>query len=419
MQEEYLHYLFKQKYFGRFFVTSKGETVEVIEHGRLNTNAGPDFLEAKIKFDGKIWAGPIEFHVKSSDWIKHKHQFDSAYNNVIAHFVYENDLAIFTNQFELPTIELKNFINNEHFEHYKKFKNNKSWVACANQIQSVDPFIIYQQKEVAFFNRMMRKSTAILIDFDLYQGDELKIMLHALAKVFGGKVNHAPFVQLAKKINWQHLSRFNNDLKAYEAYCFGLAGFLNFEEALDKYANELQSNYLHFKKLFDLVELNGNEWKFSRMHPPGFPTIRIAQFASLLKLLFTNGIGNITWANLDALEITLSEYWQQHYHFAKKHQKNLSGLSKDFKNLLYINAYIPFLFAKGTLLDQPSLKEFAFDAMNLVTSEKNSIISNWSKLGVKSKTAFDSQALIELKNEFCQQQKCLNCKIGQNIIGLT
>ncbi|MFD1553847.1 hypothetical protein DNU06_09335 [Putridiphycobacter roseus] len=417
MQEEYLHYLFHKKYFGRFFKTAKGVSIEVIDHGVLNTNAGPDFLEAKIKFDGKIWAGPIEFHVKSSDWLKHKHQFDTAYNNVIAHFVYENDMAIYTQAFELPTVELKSFINIDHFTHYQKFKNSKAWVQCAQQLGDLDDFILYQQKEKAFLERMFRKSTAVLEAYDRFAGDESSVMLHVIAKVFGGKVNQEPFMQLVAKIDWQHFRHFHVDLQSFEAYCFGLAGFLNFTKAPDAYAEALQNIYGYQKKMWKLEGLKEMEWKFSRMHPAGFPTVRIAQFASLLKVLYKTGIGNVDWENFDAQDIAISIYWQTHYHFAKTQRKSRKSLSKDFKYLLYINAYIPFLFAKGIRLDRSALKEHALEAMNHIPAEKNTILKNWSKVGVQAKTAFDSQSLIEMKNEYCKQQRCLQCKIGQKLIG--
>ncbi len=411
MQEEYLHYLFKHQFFSNTFTSVKGESIEIINRGQHNHNAGPDFLEGKITYDNKVWAGHIEFHVKSSDWLKHGHQNDVNYNNVIVHFVYEYDRPIFIDGYEVPTIELKNLIDRAHYNHYLKFKNSKDWIACSAQIHLVNDFTIFQQKEKALINRLIRKSDIILQDIKRFKGNQHKAFWIALGKVFGGKVNAEAFASLVFKIEAHHLAHLNYDLKELEAYCFGIAGFLNNPLVVDDYFDELREKFWYQQKLFDMESLNEKIWKFSRMRPGNFPTIRIAQFASLLAKTKFNYVALKPNA-LKLLTLDLSRYWQQHYHFGKKSTRMNSGLTLTFKSLITINALLPFLFAVGLINDQAELKESAIDALSDIKSESNSIIKHWRELDISSKTAFDSQALIEQKNEFCDKSMCLNCKIG-------
>jgi hypothetical protein len=415
MQEAYLHYLFKQKLLPNSYLTSKGEQIEVINRGVHNHNAGPDFLEGKIKFDGKVWAGHIEFHVKSSDWYKHNHQIDDNYNNVIVHFVYENDGPVFINNFEIPTIEIKEYVDHGHYQHYVSFRNVKDWIPCANQIQKVDPFYIFHQKEKALLNRLIRKSDDIIEDIQRYKGNQYKGFWIALGKVFGGKVNADVFAELAQKIELHHLAKLNYDQLDIEAYCFGLAGFLDSNEKRDDYFELLKEKYDYQKNLFHLQSLQAKSWKFSRMRPGSFPTIRLAQFAAILAE--TKGEYHFFETNkLNKLSIPLSPYWKKHHHFNKSSKQNHAGISPAFKALITINAFLPFLFAQGTIVNHSHLREKALEELRHVKPEYNSIIKQWKAHHVPVDNAFDSQALIEMKNEFCDHNKCLQCAIGVQLL---
>lgn len=415
MQEEYLHYLFKHNFFSNEFVTIKGEALEVIDRGNYHHNSGPDFLESKIKLGDKIWAGHIEFHVKSSDWYKHHHQSDDNYKNVIAHFVYEYDKPIFIGRFELPTIELKSLIKKSHYEHYLNFKSSKDWVPCEQQIQSIDDFIVFQQKEQALINRLLRKSNEIVDAIEKNKGDEQKVFWMTLAKVFGGQVNSEVFIELVDKFKASHFSYLNYDQTSIEAYCFGLAGFLKNDLMGDNYLDDLKQRFAYQKKLFNLSSLPVKVWKFSRMRPGNYPTVRLAQFAALLSKVEYN-FKTFESTTLNDLEVSLNSYWQRHYHFGKPSGKENKGLSKRFKDLIRINVFSPILFAQGVIKDQSEFKENAIESFFLIPAEQNSIVKKWKMIGVSVKTAFDSQALIEQKNEFCVKSKCLECHIGQAIL---
>lgn len=415
MQEEYLHYLFKQKLLPNSYQTIKGEKLEVISRGIHNHNAGPDFLEGKTKFDNKTWYGHIEFHVKSSDWNKHGHQTDENYNNVIAHFVYEHDQPIYINDFEIPTVELKPFIDEKHFQHYLTFKNSQNWIPCASQIQEVDPFYILQQKEKALVNRLIRKSEIILQDINHSKGNQQHAFWIALGKVFGGKVNADAFENLLSNIKAHHLAHLNYSQSDIEAYCFGLAGFFNNKFMGDEYYELQKEKWRYQKVLFQLDELNEKIWKFSRMRPGNFPTIRLAQFAAVIAKTKFN-FHCFESSKLNHLEIELSPYWQSHYHFGKESKTKNGGLTTSFKSLIAINAYLPFLFAQGTLINEAVLKEKAIEILQAIKPEQNSIIKQWRQLDIHIDTAFDSQALLEQKNEYCSKNRCLNCVIGVQIL---
>ncbi|MFK8046034.1 MAG: DUF2851 family protein [Crocinitomicaceae bacterium] len=411
MQEEYLHYLFKNNFLPNSFETVNGEPLEVMERGYHHYDAGPDFLEGKVNYDSKVWAGHIEFHVKSSDWNKHGHQSDPNYHNVIAHFVYEYDQPIFINNYEIPTIELKSYINDDHYNHYLKFKQSKDWIPCADQIANVDSFHIIHQKEKALVGRLIRKAEIILDDVNKYKGNQHKAFWIALGKIFGGKVNAEPFAQLVDKIQPHHIAQLNYSQTEVEAYCFGLAGFLNQKNLSDNYFDSLKEQFYYQTKLFDLNPMSKNAWRFSRMRPGNFPTIRIAQFASLLIASEFN-YKKLEPQVLNSLEITPSEYWQKHYNFTKLSKNRNGDLTKSFKSLMIINAYLPFLFTQGNIVSQAELKEKALEALLNIKPEQNTIIKAWKNLGISVPNAFDSQALIEQKNEFCVKSKCLQCHIG-------
>jgi len=415
MKEEYLHYLFRTKQLGSDFVTTNNESIEVVNFGFHNHNAGPDFLECQIKYDHKIWAGQIEFHVKSSDWLKHKHQFDSNYNNVIAHFVYEHDLEIESGKYTLPTIELKSLINQNHFIKYKTYLKSRGWIPCEKDISRCDEFTVYQQKENAVLSRLFRKSEIVLDLIEKNNGDRKKAFIILLFKAFGTKVNKSAFEMLGERFDWKIISKLNNDSFKIQAYLFGLAGFLE-GPSIDEYHLSLQVEFKYLKKLYSLSEMSHQEWKFSAMRPSNLPTVRIAQLTQLLSDGFSvsNSFELIDLKPL--LKTELNGYWKTHYMFAKVGKRKNSGLSNDFVDLISINVFVPYFFSIGILQDDESLKQKAFSFLEGIKAEKNSIIQNWKKLSIPVNTAFDSQALIEQKNEFCDKKLCLKCKVGLKLL---
>jgi len=415
MKEEYLHYIYRTKQLGKNFTTTKGLEVEVLDFGFYNHNSGPDFLECKIKLNGKIWAGQIEFHVKSSDWIKHKHQNDSNYNNVILHLVYKHDLEIKSGKYELPVVELENSINHSHYLKYKSYINSKNWIACQNDIQTVDDFIIFQQKEKALLNRLSRKSKSIINFIESYKGDRKKVFYIILCKAFGTKVNQQAFQKLGEIFDHKIIAKLNYDVVKIQAYLFGIGGFLS-QINKDEYFLKLQKEYTYQKQLFNLTEINVAEWKFSTMRPSNFPTLRIAQLSQLISNNIQINESQSVKELSNTFKTNIDNYWKTHYMFGRVGKRNNKGMSENFINLILINVVIPYLFAVGYIEDNENLKQKSFDWLDKIKPETNSILNNWKKLNVEIKSAADSQSLIELKNEYCSKQKCLDCKIGQYLL---
>lgn len=419
MREDYLHYLFASKSLGNVFTTTTGMTLEVQNFGVLNPNSGPDFLNAQIQFDHEVWAGSIEFHVKSSDWFLHGHQTDKTYNNVIAHFVFEHDKDVEIAGVKIPTVELKNKIDLNHFNKFYAVANSKGDIPCAANIGEVDSFVIFQQKQRVLFSRLVRKSEIILHDLEQLNGDTEKTFYLTLARSFGGKVNGQAFEQLIAKTDLHILHKARDFESTIPAILFGMSGLLP-KRHKDSYVQDLISEFEFQKHRLNLQPMIGLEFRFSKMYPSGFPTIRLAQFSEIIR----NGlpVGALTSGDLSFEEIRkwfvieLADFWQTHYRFENPTKKKTTRLSPDFIELIFINTIIPFLFAMGIKTDNDRLKESCFDYLQQIKPETNGIITLWNNLGIEVKTAFDSQALIEQKNEFCSKKKCLFCTVGIQLL---
>lgn len=419
MREDYLHHLFETRRLGNSFQTTKGETLEIREFGQLNPNAGPDFLNAQVLAANTTWAGSIEFHVKSSDWYLHGHQKDKRYNNVIAHFVYEHDREVTVNGRILPTIELRKKIDWDHYRKYTTMVESRSQIPCETAINSVPHLFIYAQKERALLHRLNRKSERLLHDLERYKGDREKVFYLALARVFGGKVNEAAFESLLERLDLVSLRRMVQREMPVDAILFGTAGLLP-ERADDPYVSALIREFDFQKKRLKITPLAADTFRFSRMHPPGFPTIRLAQFSSLFQTGFP--LGALLRGELDPTQVraafclAVPPFWHNHYRFEKASKGHAGNLSSGFVDLLIVNAVVPFLFAVGLLEDDEQQKGRALDYLIGTPAENNTLIRFWKKLGLNAATAFDSQALIEQKNEFCLRKKCLFCIVGNQLL---
>ena len=420
MTETFLHYLFDNRKLGKSFHTTEDELIEVIDFGELNKSSGPDFLQSRIKYEDKLWAGHIEFHLKSSDWNKHGHQNDKAYNNVIAHFVLNHDEEIYINEFKLPVVELSSKIEVAEFEKYKRFENSGSWIPCEKMIPDTEDHILEDQKRTALFKRLGRKSSEIIKLIRENNGNQQKTFLLLLAKAFGGKLNQEGFLSLVEKIEFSTLAHLNFDPFRIQSMLHGLSGLLPNEQANDPYINAMQKEFEYQKSLYQLFPMNGTEWKFYGMRPSSHPTFRIAQLAGLLAncsySLMSADSFDLDWHS--KLTIELDDFWSIHNNFNNQILKRKRLLSKQFKNHVLINVTIPFSYAIGELKGNPNLKDAAIKQLTEIGAETNSIVSKWNEIGVTADNAYDSQALIELKNEFCNQKKCLICGIGKNAMNL-
>lgn len=421
MNEEFLHFVWKFRLFNMIDLkTLEGEDLRIIETGEHNTHAGADFFNSKIKIGKTTWAGNVEIHLHSNDWNKHNHQHDKAYNNVILHVVYDSrNTSTNDSDNSIPVLELKGKIKRRIWDTYEKLIENKDWIPCEKQIKSVDSVTINGWLEKILNERLERKTVEILQSLNQNKNNWEETFYCYLAKNFGYKINALPFEMLAKSLPNVILAKHKNNLLQLEALLFGQAGML--EGTLeDDYYNQLKNEYLFLKHKHNLKPIEESLWKFLRLRPIGFPTIRVAQFAMLIhnsSHLFSKILEARTQQETERFfNFGASEYWDTHYTFGNISEQKTKYAGKDFINNIIINTIVPFLFVYGKKKGKSKHIENAFRLLESLSSEKNSIITKWREIGINSKTAFQSQALLELKNSFCSQKKCLNCGIGNKIL---
>lgn len=421
MSEDFLHHIWKFKLFDQFgLITTENESVEILKAGDHNFDSGPDFFNAKIKIGDTLWAGNVEVHINASDWNKHQHQRDKAYDNIVLHVVYNSDRPLFRSSGSLiPTIEIKSRIKQRHYHNYLNFKSSHDWIPCEKQIQLVPPVIIQSTIDKLLLERLERKSSAILESLKLNNNNWEETFYQSLARSFGFKTNAEPFELLAKSLPLIILAKHKSSLLQMEAMLFGQAGMLE-EHFEDSYVRSLQNEYAFLKQKFHLQTIDKTLWKFLRMRPVNFPSVRIAQFAGLIfnsANLFSKilEISNVTDLK-KFFEINVSEYWQTHYTFNKVSTQKSKHLGEDAINILVINTIIPFLFVYGKQKSEEAFVDKALKLLEDLPAEANSIIAKWFFLNIPIKSAYDSQALLQLKNECCNFKKCLNCQIGNYLL---
>ena len=421
IKEDFLHFLWRTKKIGsQNFETTDGRWVEIIDFGIYNSDAGPDFFNGKIELDHTIWAGNIEMHIFSSDWKRHKHQVDKAYENVILHVVYEHDSEIFRADGSIiPVIELKGKIPKHFLDTYLSLIQSSDDIPCKNLISAVSPQKIDLWKYTLAIERIEQKTTHVSTILASCNDDWEECFYILLARYFGSKVNTEAFESLARKLPLFILRKNQDKPLALDALYFGQAGFLN-ADFDDAYFQDLKKEYYYQQKKYQLVPMNPVAWKFSKLRPMNFPSIRIAQFSALMSkadFLFSSILEIKDPAILRALFKTqLSFYWKSHYRFGHVSKPISKNMGPKFIDLLLINAVVPILFEYGKRNDDQTYIDQAIAILESIPSEKNAIIDNWKVLHVSSKSAFDSQALIQLKTQYCDAHRCLSCQIGNEII---
>jgi hypothetical protein len=421
MTEEFLHHIWKFKLFNQIdLTTSLGEKVEILKVGDHNFDAGPDFFNARLKIGDTLWAGNVEVHVNASDWKKHAHQTNKAYDNIILHVVYNEDMQLnrISNE-RIPTIELKHKISDKQYKQYLNFKSNKDWIPCKNIITSVSSIIINSTIDRLLLERLHRKSEAIINNLKLNNNNWEETFYQQLAKNFGFKINALPFELLSKSIPSTVLAKHKNSLLQIEAILFGQAGFLD-QHYQDKYPLQLQNEYIFLKQKFKLQAIDNNLWKFLRMRPVNFPTIRIAQLANLIynsTHLFSKIIEIENYESIKKVfSIGVSEYWCSHYTFNKNSLTKTKHLGEEAINNIIINTVVPFLFTYGKQKNEEKYVDKALAFLEQLQGEENTIIKGWDTLKMPVKNAYSTQALLQLKQEYCNNKKCLTCAIGNYLI---
>lgn len=420
MPEEFMQYVWKYQLFSNEKLqTIDGEKVVVLNPGTWNFDAGPDFFNASVKIGDTTWAGNIEVHGKSSDWLRHNHQTNEAYNNVILHVVLENDVSIsLPNGQRLPALQMQ--IDPKVAKNYKQLLAEHEKPACHNYLESIDPIYIRSTIDSMLVERLQSRTITIEGIMALNKNDWNETFYQLLARNFGFKVNALPFEMLARSLPLRILAHHAGNLFQTEALLFGQSGLLNEQLLGDDYFIELRNEYSYLSQKYQLKGMEGHVWKFMRMRPANFPSIRIAQFAALVyrsKSLLSKLIEcNSPIEVINFFRVKASGYWDTHYRFNQPSIKQVKSLGESSRNNIIINTVVPFLYLYGDRNNKPELKSRALVMLELIAPEKNQIISTWDKYGVKAESAYDTQALIQLRNGYCEPKKCLHCPIGAKVI---
>ncbi|HHB77655.1 MAG TPA: DUF2851 family protein [Saprospiraceae bacterium] len=421
MKENYLHYIWRLGHFRQNDLkTTDGESILVQDLGQYNTDAGPDFLNARVRIGDIIWAGHVEMHISASEWHQHGHAGDSAYDNVILHVVMDEDAEILrSNGEKIPCLDLRPYLPEKMTGKYLRLMQSRGWVACHAHFPHVNQLVKNLWIERLLVERLERKTNEINIILEASQNDWESAFYRFLARSFGGKVNNDAFEMLAANTPLSILGRHKNDLFQLEAILFGQAGMLQ-ERFNDVHPRQLKREYEALQKKYLLLPIPKMVWKYLRLRPANFPTIRLAQFAVLIHQsahLFSKILEVTKLSDLVALfDIDVSAYWESRYQFDKKAHKVIRKMGKTTIYSLIINVIVPFVFLYGKKRDDSRLKKKAIGWLDEIPAEKNSLIQGWENLGEKFETAGKTQAFIQLKTIYCNRQRCMECPIGNAVL---
>ena len=413
--EQLLHYVWKHKIFSlKELKTTTGQQVEVIDTGLANTDAGPDFFNAKLKLDGVLWIGNIEIHERSSDWFKHGHHADAGYNSVILHIASEIDMEISRSNGErIPQIQL--ICPEAVRTNYKELLETDSYPPCYRIIPSLSPFTAHSWMTALQMERFEQKATLLNERLKRCQGNWEDAFFITLARNFGFGLNGDAFETWAHQLPFRAVDKHRNDLFQIEAIFFGQAGILEDSDG-DGYYLRLKKEYTYLQHKFGLIPMDASLWRFLRLRPANFPHIRIAQLACLYhraygllsRIMETETLQGVR----DILKGGTSEYWLTHYTFGGSSPSRPKTLSNTSLDLLIINTVVTFLYAYGLHKGNRVLCARAGSFLEELKAENNYITRMWEQCGMKTSNAADSQALIQLKKEYCDKKKCLYCRIG-------
>ena len=423
--EQLLHYTWKHKLYPlKELTTSDGQRVEIVDPGLHNRNAGPDFFNAKIRIGSTMWVGNVEIHDKSSDWYQHGHDKDSRYDNVVLHVAAELDTEVMKSNGEyVPQLQLS--VPDDVLTHYDELQKTDEYPPCYKVIPHLSALIIHSWMAALQTERLEQKTEAIRKRAELCNGSWEDAYFVTLARNYGFGINGEVFEQWAYNIPLNAVAHHRDDLFQIEAIFMGQAGLLELEaipeyyqrEALnDGYFAKLRNEYQYLAHKFSMKPIDFKLWRFLRLRPQNFPHIRISQLANLYYQQKAGLSQLMECETLDELKNVLKSqvtpYWETHYTFGSTSPKNEKHLSYGSINLLMINTAIPMLFAYGRHTSKEVLCDKAFDFLEQLKAENNHIIRMWQQVGLPVKTAGDSQALIQLKKEYCDKKECLRCRFG-------
>ncbi len=420
--EEFLHYVWQQRLFTQNgLYDCANQSLNIVQPGVLNPHAGPDFNNAKIQIGDTLWAGNVEIHIKASDWQRHHHQLDEAYDSVILHVVWQNDAAVYrSNGTLIPTLALEKLVSPSLIAKYEYLKENTNWIPCQSQLPSLDAFVVQQWLHRVLVERLENKSEAILSLNQQLQGNWEQTFYVTLAQAFGFKVNALPFTMLAQALPQQIFAKHKHNPLQIEALIFGQAGFLT-GDFVDDYPIQLKTEYAFLSQKYQLNPMDKSLWKFSKLRPRNFPTIRLAQFAATViasnhlfsKILETDDVKQLKHFFKNG---EINPYWDNHFQFDIAGTNGNKALGEKSLDSIIINAIAVITFCYGKQVGNQAYVNTAFNLIEKIDAEDNAIIAGFKNLGIVALNAFDSQALLQLKNNYCNQKKCLHCGIGNKIL---
>ncbi len=421
MNEDFLHYVWKFGVFDKTDLkTTSGESINITKPGEHNYNSGPDFFNSQLKLNETLWVGNVEIHINSSDWDKHFHQNDKAYNNVILHVVFNHDKEIKNELGEtLPVLELKFRILPNVQRNYELLKSSKKAIPCTNMLSNVKEHISSSWLQRMAIERLEEKTETIKSIFINTNKDWQETFYQLLAKNFGFQINSDAFYLLAKNTPLQLVYKHRNSLFQLESLLFGQSGLLD-DHLEDPYAQKLQNEYEFLRKKYSLIPIKKESWKYLRMRPVNFPTIRIAQFAALLfssshlfsKIMEGNSIEEIK----QLFTSRPSEFWNTHYSFTSSSKSAVKTIGETATSNILINTVAPLLFFYGKEKRDERFTERAIELLFSIGAEDNKITREYSNSGLIPKNAGDSQGMINLNKNYCKKFACLSCSIGNSVL---
>ena len=426
MKEEFLHWVWLNRLFvsGSLCDREEGQ-IEVMHPGRYNRDSGPDFFNTRLLIGDTEWAGNTEIHINASDWYRHGHHSDHAYDNVILHLVNNADTDVFTaSGRRLMTVKLE--FDPVFWDNYIDFANNPSLLACSGLIDRADGMTVSHWLYMMAIDRLERKSDEIRKVLEKTGNDWEETLYRLISRCYGFRVNNGPFEMLASRLPLKIIRKHSDNLLQAEALLFGTAGLLDetlFREAVtDGYYLALLREYRVLQGKYSLQPIDSWMWKFHRLRPANFPTVRLSQLAAMLvhsdglfsRILECGSIRSLTIL----LSVTASEYWGNHYLFGTEVPRHSRNAGLQSVELLMINAVAPLLYVYGKLKDQKERCDSAIELLESIPPEKNSIVSDFIRAGLKPESALASQALVELRTLWCRYHRCLDCMIGSSLISL-
>ena len=401
-------------------VTNTGKKVRVVDPGLLNTDAGPDFFNAKIEIDGHMWVGNVEMHYRATDWKRHHHDSDKAYDSVILHVVAKDDAPVRRTNGELiPQLVLE--VSPQFNADYASLVGATIEVPCASKIKQVPHLTIVEWVEGLAFERLHGKVERIHQLLDSFNGSWEDVCYVTLARNFGFGINNDAFERLARRTPLRLLGKHSDSVLQIEALLFGQAGMLDAQKpGMDSYYNQLCTEYAFLSNKFQLTPMEKESWKLFRIRPQNFPYRRIAMLAQFIEGGFRM-MNRILEAEgekeMRALfEMELSGYWTKHYTFGKPNERATATLSRSSTDIILINTVAPLLYAYGELTGNYEMTDKAIKLLEDLRAESNSIVSHFVAYGIDCPDALTSQALVQLKREYCDARKCIYCKIGHHLL---